>query len=239
MRDDERMHAGSLVTMAEGNPPSGAHRATAIRVVIIDDHRLVADSVAAVLDHPHDISVVGVAATCADGLAQVRSYQPDVLILDQRLPDGLGTDLLPAVQHASPATRTLLVTASDSDDVLHRAIEAGCAGFVAKGERVAALVDAVRRVAAGELVLSSAHLARLIPALAHRKSRTGQDLTARERDVLRLLAQGRTTAFMAAALFIAPATVRNHIQSVISKLGAHTKLEAVTVAMRENIVGTE
>jgi DNA-binding NarL/FixJ family response regulator len=207
-----------------------------ITVVIVDDHLLVADSVAATLDAADDISVVAVAGTCAEGLDEVRRHQPDVLLLDQRLPDGLGTDSLPSLQQASPRTRVLLVTATDTDDVLLRAFEGGCAGFVAKGQRAAALLDAVRRAAEGETVLSSADLRRLFPGLVHQQARLGGDLTAREREVLALLSAGRSTVLIAQHLVISPATARNHIQSVISKLGAHSKLEAVSIALREGIV---
>jgi DNA-binding NarL/FixJ family response regulator len=205
-----------------------------ITVVIVDDHLLVADSVAAALDAADDVSVVFVAGTCADGLAAVRRHQPDVLLLDQRLPDGLGTDLLPALEHASPRTRVILVTGADTDDVLHRAFEGGCAGYIAKGQRAATLLDAVRKAAAGETVLSPGDLRRLV----HRQVRLGDDLTARERDVLLHLVEGRSTAWLAQQLNITPATTRNHIQAVISKLGAHSKLEAVSIALREGIVAS-
>jgi DNA-binding NarL/FixJ family response regulator len=206
--------------------------ASPIRVVIVDDHLLVAESVAATLDTAEDVTVVAIAGTCSDGLAEVRRHLPDVLLLDQRLPDGLGTDLLPALQQASPRTRVILVTGANTDDVLHRAFEGGCAGFIAKGQRAAALLDAVRKVAAGETVVSPADLQRLV----HRQVRLGDDLTARERDVLIHLVDGRSTAWLAKRLNITPATTRNHVQSVITKLGAHSKLEAVSIALREGIV---
>ena len=95
----------------------------------------------------------------------------------------------------------------------------------------------MRKAAAGETVLSPADVTRLLPALTNRRSRIGHDLTARELDVLRLLAEGRPTPQIASELFIAATTARNHIQSVISKLGAHSRLEAVAIALREKIVG--
>jgi DNA-binding NarL/FixJ family response regulator len=207
-----------------------------ITVVIVDDHLLVADSVAASLDASPDVTVVAIAGTCATGLEEVRRHQPDVLLLDQRLPDGLGTDSLPGMHLASPRTRVLLVTGADTDDVLLRAIEGGAAGFIAKGQRAAALLDAVRRAAVGETVLSTADLRRLMPQLVHPPTRLGDDLTAREREVLELLLDGCSTVVLARKLAISHATARNHIQSVISKLGAHSKLEAVSVALRERIV---
>ena len=208
-----------------------------IRVVIVDDHRMVAESVAAALDRSADISVVATASSCAEGLREVRRHLPDVLLLDQRLPDGNGTDLLPSIRAASPTTRTVLLTGSVSDEVVRLALEGGCVGFLTKGERAATLVDAVRKVAAGEAVLSAQDLQRMMRGSAPGQVKIGNDLTARERDVLALLAEGLSTQVIAETLFLAHTTVRNHIQSVISKLGAHSKLEAVAIARRENIIG--
>jgi DNA-binding NarL/FixJ family response regulator len=227
----------STATMTLPPPGTIGPTPTPIRVVIIDDHRMLADSVATALERSDDISVVATAATCADGLHEVRRHKPDVLLLDQRLPDGSGTDLLPSIREASPATRTVLVTGSVNDELVRLALEGGCVGFLTKGERAATLVDAVRKVAAGEAVLSTQDLARMMNGLMPGQTSIGHDLTSRERDVLALLAQGASTSAIASALFIAHPTARNYIQSVISKLGAHSKLEAVTIALRENIVG--
>jgi DNA-binding NarL/FixJ family response regulator len=207
-----------------------------ISVVIVDDHVLIADAVATALSAAEDTVVRAVVATGAEGLAAVRQHQPDVCLLDQRLPDGLGTDLLAEYLVASPSTRIILVTASDSDDVLRAAIENGAAGFLAKGKRAHALAEAVRSAAEGGTVLSANDMRRLMPTTASASNRLGNDLTAREREILGLLARGASAAAVADELFISLATVRNHIQSVLTKLGAHSKLEAVTIALREGIV---
>lgn len=209
-----------------------------ITVVVIEDHTMVAEGVAASLNATADMRVVAIAGTGDEGLAQVRRHQPTVLLLDQSLPDGLGTDLMPALHKASPGTRVLLVTAADTDDVLLRAVQSGCVGFVTKGRRAAALLDAVRRAAAGETVLQPADLSRLMPAIIHQQMRLGDSLSAREHQVLSLLANGRSTTSMAGDLLISSATARNHIQAVIRKLGAHSKLEAVSIALREGIVAS-
>jgi len=207
-----------------------------VSVVIVDDHLLLADSVAAALAAAGDIVVAATAGTGAEGLAAVREHQPDVCLLDQRLPDGLGTDLLPGLLEASPDTRVVMVTGGDTDEVLHRAVEAGCVGFLSKGERAPVLISAVRQAAAGEAVFTAADLRRLMPQLSRAGRRRGDDLTPREIDVLRLLALGRTTAALAAELFISVPTARNHIQALLTKLDAHSKLEAVTIALREQLV---
>jgi two-component system, NarL family, nitrate/nitrite response regulator NarL len=207
-----------------------------ISVVIVDDHLMVADSLAATLDAQDDIKVAAVADSCASGLAAVARHRPDVLLLDQRLPDGLGTDSLAAMLQANPPMKVLLVTGGDSDDVLARAIMAGAAGVIPKGKRAANLVAAVRAVANDEAVITPDALRRLMPRLTRGASGPGDDLTAREREVLQLLVAGTSTSALAGKLFVAPATARNHIQSIMNKLGAHSRLEAVAIALRENIL---
>jgi len=130
----------------------------------------------------------------------------------------------------------LLVTASDSDDVLTRAIEAGAAGFIPKGERAANLVRAVRAAADDEAVITMETMRRVMGRMGRRGQRTGDDLTAREREVLRLLVDGKSTAGLADSLVVSQATARNHVQSIMRKLGAHSRLEAVAIATRQNIL---
>lgn len=207
-----------------------------VTVVIVDDHLMVADAVAAALRAGDDISVVGVAATGAEGLEVVRRERPSVCLLDQRLPDGLGTDLVADLVAASPRTKVLLMTGDDSVDVLQQAVRVGTAGVVSKADRATSLRDAVIRAAEGITVLSAQDLRRLLSDVDG-GSRVGFGLTPRELDVLRLLARGAPTRDIAADLSISYATARNHIQAVITKLGAHTKLEAVAIAHRENIIG--
>lgn len=207
-----------------------------ITVVIVDDHLLVADSVAAALNATDDITVLDIAGTCASGLALVERLRPDILLLDQRLPDGLGTNILPEMLARSPLTKVLLVTASDSDDVLTRAIEAGAASVITKGKRAAVLIQAVRAAAHNEAVITPDALRRLLPHMGRHGHHVGDDLTAREREVLGMLIDGKSTAALAGELVVAPATARNHVQSVMKKLGAHSRLEAVVIASREGIL---
>jgi DNA-binding NarL/FixJ family response regulator len=207
----------------------------AISVFIVDDHFLVADSIAATLAAADGIEVAGVAGTCAEALDAISRHHPDVLLLDQRLPDGSGTDLLPQLFAATPTMKVLLVTAEATDAVLLAAIGGGCAGVVRKGARATELIEAVRGASRNESMIAAADLQRLLPRLrgAHH---LGDDLTERERTILRLLVEGTSTTGIAEELVIAVATARNHVQSVITKLGAHTRLEAVSIALREDIV---
>jgi DNA-binding NarL/FixJ family response regulator len=188
-----------------------------ITVVIVDDHLLVADSIAAALGATDDIVVLDIANSCESGLAAVARHRPDVLLLDQRLPDGLGTSILPAMLAVSAHTKALLVTAAESDEVLTKAIEAGASGVITKGKRASSLVKAVRAAANDEPVITPEALRRLMPHLGRRSHKIGDDLTSRE-------------------LFVAQATARNHVQSIMNKLGAHSRLEAVAIAARESIL---
>ena len=221
-----------------GHPPRDRTTDAPVTVVVVDDHLMLADAVAGALRTHERISVVGVAGTRTEGLRLVARLRPDVCLLDQRLPDGLGTELVPALREASPRTAVLLMTGDDSVDVLHQALRAGTAGLVSKTERAASLHESVLRAADGITVLSARDVRRLLTTDDDTPA-VGEDLTPRERDVLRLLARAVPTPEIASTLSISHATARNHIQSVISKLGAHTKLEAVTIALRENIVGPQ
>jgi DNA-binding NarL/FixJ family response regulator len=232
------VHVTSSEARNNASGPSEQPQRAAITLVIVDDHVMVADSLAAVLGAVHDMAVLATASSCASGLAAVERYRPDVLLLDQRLPDGLGTDSVAAMLAVCPPMKVLLVTAGDTDDVLTSAVMAGAAGVIPKGKSAATLVKAIRAVANNEAVITPDALRRLMPRLAQAGNRIGADLTAREREVLRLLIAGKSTSALAAELFVAPATARNHIQSIMNKLGAHSRLEAVAVALRENLVAT-
>ena len=206
-----------------------------ITVLIVDSHPMVAEGVAATLNHYADIRVVGIEESCAGAVAVAGPLCPDVVLLEQRMADGLGTDLLPVLL-ANPQTKALMVTAEDNDAVLARAVAAGASGIISKNKPIAALIAAIRAVVEDEPVITPAELRRLLPKLAGLPSGPGADLTARERDVLRMLVAGKSTSALAAELFIAPATARNHIQSIMNKLGAHSRLEAVSITVRHNIL---
>jgi DNA-binding NarL/FixJ family response regulator len=135
-----------------------------------------------------------------------------------------------------PECKVVMVTAEESEEVLRRAIEAGCSGYLTKERRVDELILAIRRAQAGEATISPQLLTQLLRRLHADHTKPGWDLTAREREVLALLAEGASNQAIAKQLGISLATVRNHVQSVIAKLGAHSKLEAVATGVRVGIV---
>lgn len=212
-----------------------------MRVLIVDDHEMVAQALAEVLDHEDDLEVVGRAATVEDARALVRSRGPDIVLMDYRLRDGDGVKATELIKADRPEVQVVMVTSVLSESVLVPAIEAGCSGFVTKDRPVEEVVAALRAAHAGESLISPAMLAHLLPRL--RPSRTGpskkgvgEELTPRELEVLRLLARGMSNQAIADQLVLSLKTVRNHVQSVITKLQAHSKLEAVTTAVDKGIV---
>lgn len=185
------------------------------------------------------MTVLSIAGTCRAAIDAVSAQHPDVLLLDQNLPDGLGVDLVAEILNLSPATKVVLVTGDDSDDVLIRAVIRGAAGVIPKGNSAAALVTAVRAVAHDEAIITPDALRRMMPQIGRTRRKLGDDLTPRELEVLRLLATGASTASITADLVVSPATTRNHIQSIMNKLGAHSRLEAVAIAVREDILPSQ
>ncbi|HEV7196091.1 MAG TPA: response regulator transcription factor [Pedococcus sp.] len=206
-----------------------------IRVLIVDDHEVLSASLAHVLDGEADIVAVGQAATLAQARARIVSASPDVLILDRRLPDGDGVDALAELKSLRPRMNVLVLTAASSDDVLVRALEAGAAGFLSKTRSLAEVTTAVRTANQGEVSISPEMLARLLPKLT-RVPGPDPALTRREQEVLGMLAHGLSNAAIAAELSVSVNTVRNHVANLSAKLGAHSKLEAMSIAIQRGLL---
>lgn len=224
-------------TRVQETPTGGAGRPT--RVVVVDDHEVLASSLAAVLDLEPDIMMAGVAGTLAKARALVSTEQPDVLLLDHRMPDGDGVAAIRDFLALRPGLQVVVLTASGSDHVLVAAIEAGAAGFLSKTRSLAEVTSAVRAAARGEAVISPELLMRLLPRLQGRSTGGAPAtplLTERERDVLGHLAQGLSNAAIAERLVVSVHTVRNHVANLSAKLGAHSKLEALAIAVREGLL---
>ena len=194
-----------------------------IRIVIADDQALVRGALAALLALEPDIEVVGVAADGAEALTMVGSLAPDVCLMDIQMPGVDGIEATRLLRAASPATRVLIVTTFARPGYLRSALDAGAAGFMAKDAPAEELADAVRRVHSGLRVLD--------PALAEESLFEGANpLSDRERQVLRLAADGRSAAAIASEVFLSAGTVRNHLSSAIGKTGAENRAQAVRIA---------
>jgi DNA-binding NarL/FixJ family response regulator len=207
-----------------------------VRVLIVDDHEVLSASLAAVLGDQPDLEVVGTAGTIARARTLMETTAPDVVLLDHRLPDGEGVAAIGELRAIRPSVGIVVLTASAADHVLVAAIEAGAAGFVSKTRGLQEVTSAVRAAAAGEAVISPELLARLLPRLHRGGGSPRGELTEREREVLSLLADGLSNAAIAATLSVSVHTVRNHIANLSAKLGAHSKLEALSIAVRDGLL---
>lgn len=205
---------------------------TSTRVLIVDDHRMFADSLIRLLVDEDDLHVVGYASTIAEALRVAKVAHPDVVLLDFRLPDGDAPECVAHLRALVPDTRVLIMTGLNDDMTMRAASDVGCP-VVTKDRAAAELIAALRLVAQGASDLAQDTRAAL-PRSA--RDRRGSVLTNRERDLLVELARGHSTAEIAKELHISPTTVRNHIQRMLAKLGAHSRLEAVAIAIEQGII---
>ncbi len=209
---------------------------TVTRVLLIEDHELIAESIRRALDREPDLAVVGIAGTVDSGVIAATDLAPDIVVMDYRLPDGTGADAASRIRMLSPRTQIVMLTGEATGAALADALRAGCAGFVAKEGRFTDLVDAIRAIVAGEVRLPQSLVDDLAAHLQPDDSKLGADLSPRELEVLTLLASGASTNEMVEALVLSVHTVRNHIRKVLTKLHARSRLEAVALATRLGIL---
>jgi two-component system NarL family response regulator len=215
-----------------------------IHVLVVDDHQMVAQMRATILEREADIAVVGTAGSLTSATALAASEQPNVVLLDFHLPDGEGGRGVTALLDAVPSAAIVMLSADESEAALQAAVAAGAAGFLLKSWALEQVPDAIRRAAAGEMLIPAVTLANLLiqaREAAKREServRAQELLSAREQEVLELLATGIDTPTIAEELGISLATVRWHVQHVLEKLDAHSKLEAVVRAGQLGLLPT-
>ncbi|BBM03223.1 response regulator transcription factor [Microbulbifer sp. GL-2] len=208
-----------------------------LRVMVVDDQALVRRGFALILDNEPDIEVAAEAATGIEAVEAARTHQPDIILMDIRMPEMDGLEATARILEASDATcRVIILTTFDPDEYVFRALRAGASGFVLKDIPPEALVQAVRTVAEGGAMLAPSITQRLISQFAQ-KLGAGRNLaerlerlTTREREVLEAIAAGKSNAEIAEALFIGPATVKTHVSSLLSKLGLRDRAQAVVFA---------
>ncbi|MFE9422084.1 response regulator [Kitasatospora sp. NPDC006697] len=216
-----------------------------IRVVVADDQELVRAGFGMILDAQPDIEVVAEAADGEQAVAAVAEHRPDVLLLDVRMPvlDGLGAARRVCAEH--PETKVLMLTTFDIDDYVYDALRAGASGFLLKDVRRDDLAHGVRLVARGEALLAPSVTKRLISEFAARRPagpgrpqqhRLLEQLTARERETLRLVARGLSNAEIAAELVVSEHTVKTHVSNVLAKLGLRDRVHAVVFAYEAGAV---
>jgi DNA-binding NarL/FixJ family response regulator len=211
--------------------------AAPIRILIVDDHDVFAASLAQVLALEPDLLALGTAHSIAEARSMIPHTLPDVVLMDHRLPDGDGVAAIAELQPLRRSTKYVVLTASTADHVLVTAIEAGASGFLSKSRSLEEVRSAVRAAHSGEAVISPELLARLLPRLNRRRGEPGRvELTERELEVLALLAEGLPNSEIAARLVVSVHTVRNHVANLSAKLGAHSKLEVLSIAIRQGLL---
>ena len=210
-------------------------RAIEPSVVIGDDHQVFLDALSVTLGQQS--FAVNVACNMADIVPAVACHRPDVCLINRHISRNDGPDTIRQVTAASPGTKVLVLSADPCTDGAVEALRAGASGFVHKTRSITALTEAIRRILRGEVVVD-------VPKAVGSRLATREDtmrrlagyLTARERQCLRLLVDGLDTVRMAVRLDVSPATVRTHVQSLLTKLGAHSRLEAASLAVRYHLL---
>lgn len=206
-----------------------------IRILLADDHPIVRDGLSAVLSTQPDFVVVGEAESGKQALAQVAMLQPDILLLDLEMPDGDGVATLQRLAEAGALVRVIIFTAFDTDDRIVEAVRAGAKGYLLKGAPRAELFNAIRVVHGGGSLLQPVIASKLIGRLTQPSSMP-EPLTAREQEVLTLIAHGLPNKEIAARLVITERTVKFHVSAIMSKVSATNRTEAVALARQQNLL---
>jgi two-component system response regulator DevR len=205
-----------------------------VRVFLLDDHEVVRQGIAAMLETQPDFAIVGEASTAAEALAKVPALRPDVAVLDLRLPDGDGVQVCRDLRAQLPELACLMLTSYADDEALFESVMAGAAGYVLKEVRGGDLLRAVRVVASGGSLLDPTATNQLLNRLRTTSTSTPADplheLTDQERRVLELIGQGMTNRQIAAQLFLAEKTVKNYVSSLLAKLGMQRRTQAAVLA---------
>jgi two-component system, NarL family, response regulator DevR len=216
-----------------GNAGDGTAALPPVRVFLVDDHEMVRRGIRDLLQEEPDIIVVGEADTAASAVVAIAATNPDVAVLDARLPDGSGVDVCRDVRSANPRIACLMFTSFDDEDAVIAAVMGGAAGYLLKRIRGLELVDAVRRVAAGQSLLDPAVTRTVLTRLREGEPANADPLavlTEQERRVLALIAEGLTNREIGAQLFLAEKTVKNYVSSLLAKLGLGRRAQAAALA---------
>jgi DNA-binding NarL/FixJ family response regulator len=201
-----------------------------IRVLCVDDHPIVRDGIAAIINLQPDMMLAGAAATGGEALERFFELRPDVALVDLRLPDMSGFDLITKIKNKSKNARIIVLSSHEGDVDIQRALEVGAQGYVVKGLVREELLETIRSVHAGKRRLPAEVAQKLAEHMAD------EPISPRELDVLSLMAAGKRNKEIAGALSIAEDTVKMHVRNILSKLQVNDRTEAVTIALRRGII---
>jgi DNA-binding NarL/FixJ family response regulator len=201
-----------------------------IRILSVDDHPLLNEGIAAIINSQPDMQLVGQATSGGDAIRKFREHRPDVTLMDLRMPDMSGIDTMIAIRNECPEARIVMLTTFEGDVEIQRSLEAGARGYLLKSMPPKELIAVIRQVHAGKKRIPSEVAARLAEHLGE------EELTPREMDVLRHAANGNRNRDIAEKLFISEETVKVHIKHIMEKLGANDRTQAVAVALSRGII---
>lgn len=197
--------------------------------MIVEDHQVVAEGLAALINDQDDMKVVGHTGSVADSIVRAAELKPDLVLIDFRLTDGTGADAAASIRQLRPETKLIFLTREDSDAARFAALESGASAFIHKSRAAQDVVEAIRTVAHGGSLFTPRTIASLLNSRREVEAQL-EKLTPREKEVLRMMAGGISSREIASRLGISYTTVRTHIRSLGSKLGVHSKLEAIVKA---------
>jgi len=201
-----------------------------IRILVVEDHHVVRQGLVALLKTVPDMSVVAEAGDGMQGVQLYRQHKPDVTIMDLRLPRMSGVEAITEIRREHPGAKIIVLTTFDGDEDIYRALQAGARGYLLKDMFGEELMDAVRTVYAGKTRIPAVVAQRLAERMG------GPNLTARESEVLKLIVAGKSNKEIGSDLSISEATVKSHINSILSKLGVTDRTQAATTALQRGIV---
>ena len=207
-----------------------------IRVLIVDDHPVVRTGIRNMLEPAVGISVVGEASTGSEALQMIESLQPQVVLLDMKLPDMSGIEVIKQIYETKSKSRVLGLSSYDDREFISQLLNYGASGYLLKEEVPEYIIDAVRGVAHGEAGWVSRKVAALLSQIFLKDKEDGTDLTARELEVLRLVVDGKTNDQIGVSLGISVKTVENHLHAIFRKMGVISRVEAAVMAVRESLL---
>jgi len=201
-----------------------------LRILLVDDHEVVRLGLRSLIEHHPNFEVVAEAASAGEAVEKATQYQPDIVLMDLRMPVMGGVEAIRAIKREFPAARIIILTTFDGDEDIYRSLQAGAQGYLLKDMFFEELEDAIRTVRAGGRRIPGVVAERLAERVG------GSDLTARELEVLGQIVRGRSNKEIASAFRISEATVKSHINSILSKLGVADRTQAATTALQRGIV---